>query len=499
MYDPLPHLISNSQQKYNSSYSKPQQQESVTGPSDEIPTDEPVGAYSDSDAGTLEGEAEAEEEAEEEAAYRALPTSSSSQDFAGMPVRDFKRHIFNELQIFWKTICTSEDTECVAVDVSRINDYYSVDDAEYNAIRSSRHENASFIKMSRVYSVFEDVIMRTITKSVLICIYPNNEKLVLCQVWQFDKWKEMADFPELRAYIVRRFAAQLSICPLLTDVAQLLTETYAMIPDAQKPLPGGEQARMPLLKTQVEMGPHSKSYFVCSAAYSNNTTQEVKIRLHEDDVLEIIHNNKLVKREEFPVDLRREYTDEELLTMDADGDLTAENHVLLGWILMLLMIHKIMKPPQDFEGGVFGAGAAEGGGIPMASTGARASGGSRFESKGKKASPRNEAKTRGQNARGNQHKDEKKEKSKKQDSGREDERHEKSETRGGHKDEENERRSGDGEGKGHAPRGYNEKEDHKKEGQRPKGRRDEEREEKERDKKKKNNKSKTEEVSSDSD
>ena len=484
MYDPLQHLISNSQQKYNSSYSKPQQQESVTGPSDEIPIDEPVGAYSDSDAGTLEGEAEAEEEAEAEAAYRALPTSSSSQDFAGMPVRDFKRHIFNELQIFWKTICTSEDTECVAVDVSHINNYYSPGDAEYNAILSSRRQNTSFIKTSRVYSVFEDVIMRTITKSVLICIYQNHDKLEWCQVWQFDKWKEMADFPELRAYIVRRFAAQLSICPLLTDVAQLLTETYAMIPDAQKPLPGGEQARMPLLKTQVEMGPHSKSYFVCSAAYSNNTTQEVKIRLHEDDVLEIIHNHKLVKREEFPVDLRREYTDEELLTMDADGDLTAENHVLLGWILMLLMIHKVMQPPQDFEGGVFGAGAAEGGGIPTASTGAHAP-----------SSRKSSSKAGAKKASSKEHENSKhKEENEKRGKGTSETRRE-----SGHKEEENERRSGDGEGKGHAPRGYNEKEDHKKEGQRPKGRRDEEREEKERDKKKKNNKSKTEEVSSDSD
>ena len=366
------------------------------------------------------------------------------------------------------------------MDVSRINDYYSPGDAEYNAILSSRRENVSFIKTSRVYSVLEGANIRTITKSVLICIYPNNEKLVLCQVWQFDKWKEMADFPELRAYIVRRFAAQLSICPLLTDVAQLLTETYAMIPEAQKPLPGGEQARMPLLKTQVEMGPHSKSYFVCSAAYSNNTTQEVKIRLHEDDVLEIIHNHKLVKREEFPVDLQREYTDEELLTMDADGDLTAENHVLLGWILMLLMIHKIMKPPQDFEGGVFGAGAAEGGGIPTASTGAHAP-----------SSRKSSSKAGAKKASSKEHENSKhKEENEKRGKGT-------SETR--HKDEENERRSGEGEGKGHAPRGYNEKEDHKKEGQRPKGRRDEEREEKERDKKKKNNKSKTEEVSSDSD
>ena len=298
-----------------------------------------------------------------------------NQNICGMPVSQFKRHMGEHI-IFTNNICYSRNVDFVSIDMLNVDEFPLYKEAilAHHAANSKAYSKANsngggegkitYIQFKRVLNSDLDS-----DRSVLFAMMQVETTVEWCHAYQCEnKWLPMVDYPELRAFIVRRVSPALSICSVVTDVAKLLMDVNAA---AASELYEGQKA-MPLIMTGTKLmysplkppkpSTHQKLsnpdtekresslWFVITALYeASGVERYVAFRLNSEHKLLMLCDGKEMDAEYTEVDV---LDNETLLQADEQSDLVRSIvHILLGMILMLLglsdcTIPKEFMPPE---------------------------------------------------------------------------------------------------------------------------------------------------------
>ena len=322
-----------------------------------------------------------------------------NQNICGMPVSQFKRHMGEHI-IFTNNICYSRNVDFVSIDMHNVDDFPLYKEAilAHHAANSKANSKANSNANSKAnsnanskansngggegkitYIQFKRVLNSDLDsdRSVLFAMMQVETTVEWCHAYQCEnKWLPMVDYPELRAFILRRISPALSICAVVTDVSKLLMDVNAA---AASELYEGQKA-MPLIITETKLmyspspklstppmhsthSIHKKKpihqkkpeqdsteeresslWFVITAVYEGSE-QYVAFRLNSEHKLVMLCNGNEVDAEYTEADV---LDTENLLQADEQSDLVRSIvHILLGMVLTLLGMGDCMIPKKD--------------------------------------------------------------------------------------------------------------------------------------------------------